>query len=99
MDLSLAGASPEYAAIREQIDKLQANELEICLAVRNPYLTVHDPRLGAPQRDSKLLDQFRQRHAPAVPGLAVDQDRLIDSATELLLAGLRASAPAARTLK
>ena len=46
-----------------------------------------------------LLQVLWQRHAPAVPGLAVDQDRLIDSATELLLAGLRANPSAVRTLK
>jgi hypothetical protein len=67
LDLSLSSASPEYAAISEQIAKLQAKELEIGAAVRNPYLTAHDPRLGAPRRDPKLLDPFRQRHAPAAP--------------------------------
>jgi AcrR family transcriptional regulator len=36
-----------------------------------------------------LLQLMWQQHASAVPGLAVDDDRLIDSAVELFLAGLR----------
>lgn len=45
-----------------------------------------------------LLGQVTwQRHAPSVPGLRIDQDRLIDSAVELLLAGLRPVAAAPRT--
>jgi AcrR family transcriptional regulator len=40
-----------------------------------------------------LLQILWQKHAPGVPGLAVDRDRLIDSAADLLLAGLKADAP------
>ncbi|MGH9884318.1 MAG: TetR/AcrR family transcriptional regulator [bacterium] len=36
-----------------------------------------------------LLQVLWQRHAPSVPGLGIDEDRLIDSAADLLLAGLR----------
>jgi AcrR family transcriptional regulator len=42
-----------------------------------------------------LLQVLWQKHAPGVPGLAVDRDRLIDSAADLLLAGLKAE-PAAK---
>ena len=35
-----------------------------------------------------MLQTLWQKHAPSVPGLAVDRDRLIDSAADLLLAGL-----------
>jgi AcrR family transcriptional regulator len=37
-----------------------------------------------------LLQVLWQKYAPGVPGLAVDRDRLIDSAADLLLAGLKA---------
>lgn len=36
-----------------------------------------------------LLQMVWQRHASSVPALSIDQDRLIDSAADLLLAGLR----------
>ena len=39
-----------------------------------------------------LLQVLWQKYAPGVPGLAVDRDRLIDSAADLLLAGLRTDA-------
>jgi AcrR family transcriptional regulator len=40
-----------------------------------------------------LLQLMWQQHASAVPVLAIDEDRLIDSAVELFLAGLRGSGP------
>lgn len=44
-----------------------------------------------------LLQVLWQRFSPSVPDLAIDQDRLIDSAADLLLAGLRPSAGLAPT--
>lgn len=44
-----------------------------------------------------LLQVLWQRHAPNVPDLAIDQDRLIDSAADLLLASLRTSVDPGRT--
>ncbi|MDB4917491.1 MAG: TetR/AcrR family transcriptional regulator [Gemmatimonadetes bacterium] len=40
-----------------------------------------------------MLQLIWQQHAAAVPALAIDEDRLIDSTVELFLAGLRSSAP------
>ena len=40
-----------------------------------------------------LLQLMWQQHAAAVPGLAIDENRLIDSAVELFLAGLRRPPP------
>jgi AcrR family transcriptional regulator len=41
-----------------------------------------------------MLQLMWQQHAEAVPALAVDEDRLIDSTVELFLAGLRSPGPA-----
>lgn len=38
-----------------------------------------------------MLQLIWQQHATAVPGLAIDEDRLIDSTVELFLAGLKAT--------
>jgi AcrR family transcriptional regulator len=47
-----------------------------------------------------LLQVLWQKYASGVPGLGVDRDRLIDSAADLLLAGLRADpAPKLHTRK
>jgi AcrR family transcriptional regulator len=53
-----------------------------------------DGEVGARVLVSGLMLQLLWRqHAGAVPALAVDADRLIDSSVDLFLAGLRASAP------
>jgi hypothetical protein len=42
-----------------------------------------------------MLQLLWQQHVRAVPAIAVDADRLIDSSVDLCLAGLRATGPAA----
>ncbi|HTK48383.1 MAG TPA: TetR/AcrR family transcriptional regulator [Gemmatimonadaceae bacterium] len=42
-----------------------------------------------------MLQLLWQQHVRAVPAIAVDADRLIDSSVDLFLAGLRATGPAA----
>ncbi|HEY9227332.1 MAG TPA: TetR/AcrR family transcriptional regulator [Gemmatimonadaceae bacterium] len=46
-----------------------------------------------------LLQILWQKHADVVPGLAIDRDRLIDSAADVLLAGLEPPAAPHRTRK
>ncbi len=49
-----------------------------------------DDEVGARVLISGLMLQFMwQQHAAAVPGLVIDDDRLLDSSTELFLAALR----------
>lgn len=51
-----------------------------------------DAEVGARILVSGLMLQLMwQQHAPAVRGLAIDDDRLLDSSTELFLEGLRAT--------
>lgn len=42
-----------------------------------------------------ILQRMWQQHGDAVPALAIDSDRLIDSAVDLFLAGLRVAPPSA----
>jgi hypothetical protein len=50
MDLSLANASPEYAAILAKIYTLQARQVELSEVTANPFLKVHHPSIERPSR-------------------------------------------------
>jgi len=62
---------------------------------RGEFRADADAEVGARLLVSGLMLQFMwQQHAAAVPGLAIDEDRLVESAAELFLASLRPDRPA-----